>query len=93
MLSIRPCVCHLPVDQAHDGSLQPHSGCEAVKHVVMMEERLQRGQQEEKRGIQETFPRLSMCVPHEAQQPAGNKRRQHPQQEDWFPVLILIKLV
>lgn len=93
MISIRPCVCHLPVDQAHDSRLQPHSRCEAVKHVVMMEERLQRGQQEEKRGIQEAFPRLSMRVPHEAQQPAANKRQQHPQQQDWFPALKLMKLV
>ncbi len=68
-------VCLLPVDEAHDSSLQSHPDSEAVKHVLMMEERLQTGQQEEQRGKQETFPHLSIFVPHEGQQQADNNNK------------------
>lgn len=63
---------YLPVDEAHEGSFQPHSHSEAAIHVLMVQQRLQAGQQEEQRGEQETFPHGSVLVPHEAQQQADN---------------------
>lgn len=59
---------HLPVNQAHDSRLHPHSHCEARVHVLMAEEGLETGQQEHESGVEVAFPQRSIFVSHEVQQ-------------------------
>ena len=61
---------HLPVDEAHDGGLDAHAHGEAGVHVLVVEERLQAGQQEDERGVEVALPERRLVVPHEAQQQA-----------------------
>lgn len=61
-------VGYLPVDEAHDSGFQPHAHREAAVHVLMVQQRLQAGQQEKQRSKQETFPHGGVFVPHETEQ-------------------------
>ena len=71
---------HLPVHKAHDGGLHPHAHGEAGVHVLVVEERLQAGQQEDECGVEVTLPEGGLVVPHEAQQQAADRGRKHRQE-------------
>lgn len=58
---------HLSVNQAHNSGLHPHSHCEASVHVLMVEQRLETGQQEHESGIEVALPQRGVFVSHEAQ--------------------------
>lgn len=58
---------HLSVNQAHNSCLHPHSHCEASVHVLMVEQRLETGQQKHKSGVEVAFPQWGIFVSHETQ--------------------------
>ena len=58
---------HLPVNQAHNSRLHPHSHCEAGVHVLMVEERLEAGEQEHQGGVEVAFPHRGIFVSYEIQ--------------------------
>lgn len=62
---------HLPVNQAHDSCLHPHSHCEARVHVLMVEERLQAGEQEHQSSVEIALPKRGIFIPHETQKKTG----------------------
>lgn len=66
---------HLPVDQAHDRCLDPHSHSEAGVHVLVVEERLEAGEQEHERGVEVAFPQRSVLVSHESQEKTEKRER------------------
>lgn len=68
-------VTHLPVNQAHNGSLHPHPYGEASVHVLVVEEGLETGQQEHQGGVEVAFPQRSVLVPHEIQKKAVEEDR------------------
>ena len=81
---------HLPVDEAHDGGLHPHAHGEAGVHVLVVEERLQAGQQEDERGVEVALPERGLVVLHEAQQQAadGGEKSQAGGSELWMMMLL-----
>ena len=62
---------YLPVDQAHDSGLHPHSHGEAGVHVLMVEQGLEAGQEEQQEGKHEALPQVAVLVTHEPQEEAG----------------------
>lgn len=68
------CMCYLPVDKTAHSCLQSHPHCEAMEHILMIEEWLQTWEQEEQRGKQKALPHRSIFVLHEAQQCTDNSK-------------------
>lgn len=62
---------HLPVNQAHDSCLHPHSHCETCVHVLMVEERLEAGQKEHQSGVEIALPKWGIFIPHKTQKKTG----------------------
>lgn len=67
---------HLPVNQAHDGCLHPHSHCEASIHVLMVEEGLETREQEHEGGVEVALPQRGIFFPHETQKKTAEERKQ-----------------
>lgn len=66
---------HLPVNQAHDSSLHPHSHSETSVHVLMVEEGLQTGEQEHQSGIEVALPQRSVFVSYETQKKTAGEEK------------------
>lgn len=59
-------MAHLSVDQTHDRCFNPHAHSKAGVCVLMVEDGLQAGQEEHKRGIKKAFPQRSILILHKA---------------------------
>lgn len=85
---------HLSVNQAHDSCLHPHSHCKARVHVLMVEERLEAGEQEHQSGVEIALPKRGIFIPHETQKKTGKddsdfsiRPQIHPSRLWWLLVL------
>lgn len=59
-------MAYLSVDQTHDSCFNPHAHSKAGVCVLVVEDRLQAGQEEHKRGIEIALPQWSVLILHKA---------------------------
>lgn len=59
-------MAHLSVDQTHDSCFNPHAHSKAGVCVLVVEDGLQAGQEEHKRGVEIALPQRCVLILHKA---------------------------